>query len=302
MRATGRDLALVGGFVLVAGTILVAALLWIAGAHVFERVDRYTVLFQRSVSGLAPGAMVDFQGVAVGRVADIRLTGDVPPQVAVLIDVHPGTPVQGDTTAALTGSLVTGIKLIQLQGGTAEAGRLPPGSTIPGDARSLEQFRDRAEEIATRALSILQRLDEQVFTPANNEKLSRFVVDLGSVAENLGAISTGFREEETGRSLGKLIKQVQKAVVRIDDLLADVDDAKGEVLGQLTGAVRNADEAVREVRGLVLTLREQLTATGGSLATLLADLAVVTQRLEETVDLIQSDPSLLLRGREVERR
>jgi len=302
MRATGRDLALVGGFVLVAGTILVAALLWIAGAHVFERVDRYTVLFQRSVSGLAPGAMVDFQGVAVGRVADIRLTGDVPPQVAVLIDVRPGTPVQSDTTAALTGSLVTGIKLIQLQGGTAEAGRLPPGSTIPGDARSLEQFRDRAEEIATRALSILQRLDAQVFTPANNDKLSRFVVDLGSVAENLGAITTGFREEETGRSLGKLIKQVQKAVVRIDDLLADVDDAKGEVLGQLTGAVRNADEAVREVRGLVLTLREQLTATGGSLATLLADLAVVTQRLEETVDLIQSDPSLLLRGREVERR
>lgn len=302
MRATKRDLALVGGFVLASAAVLAAALLWIAGARLFRSVDRYTVRFQRSVSGLAPGAAVDFQGVVVGRVADIRLTGDVPPEVAVLIEVRPGTPIQRDTSAVLVGSLVTGIKLIQLQGGTVAAGRLPPGGTIAGDARSLEQFRDRAEEIASRALAILQRLDEQVFTPSNNEKLSTFVGDLGTVAENLQAITTGFREEDTGRSLGKLIKQVHKAALRVDALIADLQGAQGDLLGQLATAARNANDTVREVRGLVQSLREQLTATGGSLATLLADLAVVTQRLEETVDLIQSDPSLLLRGRDVEPR
>lgn len=301
MRPTRRDLVQVGAFVLVAGAALTGILLWIAGARLFQRVDRYVVVFHRAVSGLAPGATVDFQGVGVGRVADIKLTDDVPPSVAVVIEVRPGTPVQRDTTASLVGSLVTGIKLIQLQGGTAAAGPLPPGSTIDGDARSLEQFRDRAEEIADRALSILQRLDDQVFTPQNNERLGRFVADLGSVAQDLRAITTGFREEETGRSFGQLVKQMQKAVQRIDDLLADVDDSKDEVLGQLTTAVRNVDETVREVRSLVQDLRAQLTTTGGSLGSLLADLAIVMQRMEETVDLIQSDPSLLLRGREVER-
>ena len=126
MKHTGRNLVLVGVFVVTTSVILVGALLWLAGANVFRRVDRYYVMFDRSVSGLAPGGTVEFQGVTVGRVQEIRLTDTIPPKVAVAIDVDPGTPVRKDSRADLLGSVVTGIKFIALAGGTEIASMLKP--------------------------------------------------------------------------------------------------------------------------------------------------------------------------------
>jgi phospholipid/cholesterol/gamma-HCH transport system substrate-binding protein len=297
VRRTRRDLVVVGAFVVAGVSVLVGALLWIAGARIFEPRNVYRVVFARSVSGLAPGAVVEFQGVAVGRVRDLQLTADVPPRVEAVLDVRPGTPIRADTHAALVGSLVTGIKFIQLQGGSEESPPLPPGSLIHGDVASLEQFRDRAELIADRMLSILERLDTQVFTDANASKLSRFVNDMASITDQLRAAVDAFREQGTGPQLAQLVTQVRNVAARLDAVLAALQGRKEELLGGLASTVQHTDEAVQEVRKLTQALNTQLASTGGSVGTLLGDLAVLTQRLQETVDLIQTDPSLLLRGR-----
>ncbi len=299
MRRSRGDLILVGVFVLVAGTVLVGALLWIAGANIFRDTDRYTVLFDRSVSGLSPGATVEFQGVSVGRVADLTLTEDIPPRVAVVLEVRPGTPLRKDTGAALVGSLVTGIKFIQLQGGSDQAPLLPPESWIQGDVASLEQFRDRAVEIVDRALNILQRLDQQVFNEGNNAKLSQFVNDLTAVTSSLRSGLEVFQEQGTTTTLADLVKQVSGVAQRLDTILADLQGSKDELIGGVTVTVKRVDETVIAIRDLVKTLNAQLSSTGGSIGTVLGDLNTVTQRLEETVDEIRGDPSLLLRGRTV---
>jgi len=297
MRRTRRDVVVVGAFVVAGVGVLAGAVLWIAGARVFQPRDAYRVVFAHSVSGLAVGAVVEFQGVAVGRVRDLQLTGDVPPRVEALLDVRPGTPIRQDTRAALVGSLVTGIKFIQLQGGSEQSPRLPPGSLIEGDVASLEQFRDRAELIADRLLSILQRLDTQVFTEANAAKLSQFVGDMASITDQLRAAVDEFHQQGTGAELAQLVKQVSGVATRLDAVLAALQGRKEELLGGLSTTVQHTDEAVQEVRKLTQSLNAQLASTGGSVGTLLGDLAVLTQRLQETVDLIQADPSLLLRGR-----
>jgi phospholipid/cholesterol/gamma-HCH transport system substrate-binding protein len=299
VRRSRGDLILVGVFVLVAGTVLVGALLWIAGANIFRDKDEYTVLFDRSVSGLSPGATVEFQGVSVGRVSDLTLTEDIPPRVAVVLEVRPGTPLRKDTRAALVGSLVTGIKFIQLQGGSEESPLLPPESWIQGDVASLEQFRDRAVEIVDRALNILQRLDQQVFNEGNNAKLSQFVNDLTAVTSSLRAGLEVFQEKGTTTTLADLVKQVSGVAQRLDTILSDLQGSKDQLIGGVTVTVKRVDETVIAIRDLVKTLNAQLSSTGGSIGTVLGDLNTVTQRLEETVDEIRGDPSLLLRGRTV---
>lgn len=290
-----RDLMLVGVFVLVSGTVLIGSLLWLAGARVFRPVDTYEVVFDRSVSGLTPGASVEFQGVSIGRVQDLRLTDDIPPRVSVVIDVDPGTPVQRDTHAALLGSIVTGIKFIALQGGTAEAGRLEAGGTIPGDVTSFEELGDQAAEIGTRVLSILENLDEQVFTTENNAKLSEFVTDVASLADTLRSTIEPFREQESGARLAEAVQDVGSAADNIDELVAELREAR--VVAKTDAALEAMRATVVEMHELVRTVRQELGATGGALATLIADLASATERLEETLSLIQVDPSMLIRGR-----
>jgi phospholipid/cholesterol/gamma-HCH transport system substrate-binding protein len=302
MKRTRREAVRVGIFVVVAGTLLVGALLWIAGSRFFRPVATYMVLFEKSVSGLNAGANVEYQGVVVGRVRDVQLTSDIPPKVAVIIDLNPGTPVRTDTIAALLGSLVTGIKFIQLQGGTEAAGPLSPGGYIWGDVTSIEQFRDQLGEIADRALRILRRFDEEVFTPEISAQVTAFVENLSGVAKSLNSTLQTFGAEETGRDISQLVRDLSTATDNLNKVLSDFYSRRDSLYGGVETTLRHLDEVVTQTRDLVKTATQQVGGTSTSIGSLLGDLGTATSRLQETLDVIRSDPSLLLRGREVKPR
>ena len=302
MKRTREDAIRVGIFVLVAGLLLAGGLLWIAGSRFFRPVATYTVLFEKSVSGLNAGANVEYQGVVVGRVRDIQLTRDIPPKVAVIIDIKPDTPVRTDTIAALLGSLVTGIKFIQLQGGSEAGGPLASGGYIYGDVTSLEQFRDQLAEIADRALNILRRMDEEVFTPEISGQVQSFVANLSGVAKTLNATLEALHAENTGRDFAELVRAMSQAVTKLDAVISDFYARRGTIYGGVETTLKHIDEVVTQTRELMKTANQQVSGTSGSVGTLLNDLGVATNRLQETLDVIRSDPSLLIRGREVKPR
>ncbi len=297
---TRRDALQVGLFVLVAGAILIGGLLWIAGSRIFRKVDTYTVLFTDSVSGLAPSASVEYQGVVVGRVRTIDLTNDLPPKVAVIVDVEPGTPVRTDTVAALLGSFVTGIKFIQFQGGTGDL--LPVGGTIRGDVTSIEQFRNQLSEIAERASKIMHTLDERVFTDENSAKVTAFVSDLQNIAQTLNHTMTTFQAEDTGKQFATLVRDLSQTAEKVNRLVDDVYGRRESIFGGLEQTLRHLDETVTAMHALVTTAQTQISGAGGSLGSLVGDLNTTTDRLQETIDVIRSDPSVLLWGRTVPER
>jgi len=297
---TRRSTFRVGVFVLAAGALLLSSLLWIAGAHIFRPVDTYTVLFTDSVSGLNRSANVEYQGVVVGRVRDITLTRDLPPKVAVIIDVEPGTPVRTDTIAALLGSLVTGIQYIQFQGGTGDL--VKPGGTIRGDVTSLAQFRDQLGDIADRAGKIMRKLDEQVFTEENSTKVTAFVSDLQGVAQSLNTTMATFRTEETGKQVAELVRQLSTTTDNLNRLITDIYGRRDTIFGGVEATLRHLDETVTATRDLVQATQSQMSGTGGSLGSLVGKLNATTSRLQETLDVIRSDPSVLLWGRKIPER
>ena len=297
---TRRDTMRVGIFVLVAGTLLIGGILWIAGARIFRPVDTYTILFTDSVSGLNRSANVEYQGVVVGRVRDIYLTRDLPPKVAVIVDVEPGTPVRTDTVAVMLGSLVTGIQYIQFQGGTGDL--LPPGGTIRGDVTSLAQFRNQLSDIADRASRVMKTLEEQVFTADNSAKVTAFVSDLHGVAESLNTTMATFRAEDTGKQLAQLVRDLTTTTQNLNRLIADMYGRRETIFGGVETTLRHLDETVTATRALVQTTQSQISGTGGSLGSLMADLNATTTRLQETLDIIRSDPSVLFWGRKVPAR
>jgi phospholipid/cholesterol/gamma-HCH transport system substrate-binding protein len=302
MKRTRGDLIRVGLFVAVAGTILAASLLWLAGAHLFRDVATYGVLFARSVSGLNAGSNVEYQGVVVGRVRDIRLTADLPPKVEVVVDLDPGTPIRQDTVAVLVGSLVTGIKFIQLEGGTAQSPPLPPGGTIPGEAPSLEEFRYRLSDITDRVSDLLTRLQENVFTPENNTKLNAFIDDLASVAATLNRSMEAFRAQETGKELAALVPRLSKLADNANAVLVDFQSRRGSIYGSIDRSLANLEASTKGADHLVGRLDRQLADTGAAFDRLLGELTVAANRLQETLDVIRSDPAVILWGRSVPER
>lgn len=80
----------VGLFFAVAVALLLGSLFFFGAKDLFRQTERFVVYFEGSITGLKVGAPVTFQGVQVGRVADIRLSmsGDSDTIIIpVLIDI-----------------------------------------------------------------------------------------------------------------------------------------------------------------------------------------------------------------------
>lgn len=120
---TDKNYFIVGLFII--GFSLAAALfaVWLVGAGHRDDVV-YRVHFAESVSGLAVGDAVKFHGVDVGTVKVIALDPTDPRLVQVDIGLHKEVPVKTDTKASLKLKGITGVVLIELDGGSPDASTL----------------------------------------------------------------------------------------------------------------------------------------------------------------------------------
>src|SRR4051794_26126837 len=62
---------------------------------------RYEVRFESSVSGLLLGSAVQFNGIRVGEVTDLKLDPHEPRRVIAIISVNSTAPVRADTRVDL---------------------------------------------------------------------------------------------------------------------------------------------------------------------------------------------------------
>ena len=126
---------IVGGFVLAAIALLVAAALVFGSFTFFETTRRFVVFFEGSVDGLTAGSPVLFRGVPLGKVVDVGIRYDPKDssfEIPVIIEIRPGviarfSPTvspnaelmkelidQGLRARLESASLVTGQQVVQL--------------------------------------------------------------------------------------------------------------------------------------------------------------------------------------------
>ncbi len=84
---------LIGGFVVGAIALLVAGLLLFGSGDLFKKKKQFVLFFSDSVSGLSVGAPVDFRGVKIGTVTDIKVVmdkKDLSLKIPVFVEIDPG--------------------------------------------------------------------------------------------------------------------------------------------------------------------------------------------------------------------
>src|SRR5215472_4658683 len=103
-------------------TILLIAMIvfifWLANFALSAKYDTYQVVFHGSVSGLTRGGDVQFNGIKVGEVSDIKLDAQDPNLVITTVRLRSDTPVRQDSSAPLEPQGITGVNYIQITAGT----------------------------------------------------------------------------------------------------------------------------------------------------------------------------------------
>src|ERR1700749_1889210 len=118
---TKANYVAVGAFVLACVIGLVVSVLWIAGAQYSQEYAYYQTYFQGPVTGLGKGTVTRYNGIDVGRIADLEFDPTDPQKVVVTLEVRPGLNIREDSEASIESQGLTGGSYVELSGGTAKS-------------------------------------------------------------------------------------------------------------------------------------------------------------------------------------
>ncbi len=294
---TRSNHVLVGGVVLILLAVLALFMVWISrfGA---EGKREYDILFKQSVDGLAKGSAVNFSGVPIGQVKDIKLDAKSPEFVRVRVSVDDKTPILLGTTASIQGSF-TGPSTVQLDG--AQAGRplidcsnsaCPLGvPLIPARAGGLGALLSNAPQLLERLTTLTERL-AALLSDRNQASIAGILANTNKLSKALSD-----RGPEIAATLAETRISIQKAGVaaqQIGDLAATTNgllanDVKPAV-GNLNKAVASAQKSMDTLDAAIGDARPGLQnfskQTIPELGQLIHDLRQMSQSLSSVADKI----------------
>jgi phospholipid/cholesterol/gamma-HCH transport system substrate-binding protein len=173
---TRASYVLVGAFVLLMVTAASLFVVWLGHYQREESFAFYDTYFSESVAGLQKGGAVRYQGVQVGRVADITIDPANIERVKVRIVVERGTPIHEGSTATLELQGITGLVFVQIKGGPNSAPMLPerskePIPVIPSRPSLASRILEGAPNLVGQATDLLHQMQE-IFSPENRQALT----------------------------------------------------------------------------------------------------------------------------------
>ncbi len=274
-----------GIFILASSLLLIILIGYFAAQSIFERKEHYHVAYTNvSVSGLEVGSPVKFLGINVGSIADIELSPLDFNTVVITLALQEGTPIKEDAVADIVSMGITGLRTIEIRGGTEEADFLEPGDYIPAGSSFAEDITGKAEDIYLKFEEVLNNL--QLFTHPDNmssftrvaEDISDFSVRAGTTVELLEQVIDENRDDlrqsiaAVNRFSGELDKTAEEmfmAVARFNEIM------QGDTLSEVLANFRDLSVTLKETN--LNELIEQLAATT-------AETQVLLRRAGEDID------------------
>lgn len=249
---TRRQKIRLGIFAVSTVVLAVAVLVIFAGVRFWEREETYVVDIAGSVLGLDAGSDVLLNGVRVGSIDGLAIAPDDIGKVRITLKVKAGTPVKRDTRAVLVMRGITGLKIIDLRGGTGAAPALRPGSAIPAERSEMDRLVARADQIADRTLEVLDSAERALDSAARvGGELEAMVAENRQLVRGALASVGGAARSASRLMDGQLKEMVASASALVGDMNGVVKQNQGQLkaaLADLRRASGNFKELSRELR------------------------------------------------------
>jgi paraquat-inducible protein B len=320
---------LIGAFVLGAIALLVAGVTIVGGTRWFGDGRTWIAYFPGSVKGLRIGAPVDFRGVMIGEVTDIRLRYDAESgamQIPVTMELQPERMAivgeargiedraeldrlieRGLRAQLQLQSFVTGLLFVQLDFFPSTPVRLvgaaggPP--EVPTIASTLEQLEQTVGEITPQVPALLRTLNTlltQVSTGLGGAEsdFEQILTDLSSFSASLNRASPALdRLVEDGAAA---VSAIRAAATTADVILSDNRAAIDTTLAELRTTVGAVRRMADQVNNLVAENREGLrdfTSDGlYEISGLAQDAQRMVEQITRVAEELERDPARFFFG------
>ncbi len=305
-------------FLIIAGAVFLLFFTVLVGGKFLKKMDTYYIIYRDvSITGLEPGAQVKLNGVPVGRVTGLSV--ESAEAVRVRIEVNPGAPIKTDTRAILNFLGVTGLKYVELTGGTERSAPVPPEGVISAGASILDTLSGQADIILTKIEMAINNINHMT-GPRTTEALHDALTSFAGVSAQLDTLFQFTRPDlvkaistmdSTSEQLYATSKKADAVVTQVDDILRSNDFQRTITnTRQITDTMRTQIDSMRiveisrDIRTLLANTNQMVTHYDllvlrgrDDILKTLRNMEEAVDNLREATDIIRENPSALIRGR-----
>lgn len=304
---TRANHVLIGLFTLTVLALLVGFALWAAKFASDSSWNQYDVVFSEAVTGLGIGGAVQFNGIKVGEVRELRIDPKDPTKVLVRIRIKADTPIKVDTEAKLAFVGLTGITQIQLRSLNPGSKPLAPTESNPfprivAKESALSKLFNTTDDISTTATNVMLRLNE-TFSDKNIKHISQTLENLDKLSSTLASerrdIALIIRDaraavaklDSTLKSTDSIARKLDQGVVdQLPDLIAKLD----KTLVQYEALGRNANRLIDDNEDAINNFSQQGLAQVGPA---IAELRTLLKQLRQIAAELEQRPNALISGK-----
>jgi phospholipid/cholesterol/gamma-HCH transport system substrate-binding protein len=303
----------VGTFVIVILFAAVGAVLWLGHVEFGQELKTYYIFFRGSVAGLTRGSAVQYNGIPVGRVTDIRVDRDNLSQIQVTVEINTNlVEIKTDVRAFLDTNILSGVSTVQIRGGTQRAAVLEPNpghhvAIIRAEQNELEALRASLPELMRDLREVSHNLNS-LLDDRNRQAVADTLQNLRTLSEDLAD-----HGKDVGVLLGNansVLGNANSTLLAATSFIHDVDHsytARGGLKDQASQTLKDYDRVATTLndtaRNLQAILVENRPALRNFIQTTLPgvdDLVNSAQQLADSANQfvvqLQRDPTRLLFG------
>jgi phospholipid/cholesterol/gamma-HCH transport system substrate-binding protein len=304
---TRANHVLIGLFTLITAALLIGFALWAAKFASESNWNEYDVVFSEAVTGLGIGGTVQFNGITVGEVRNLKIDPTDPNKVLVRVRIKADTPIKVDTEARLAFVGLTGITQIQLKSLNASSAALVPSESNPtprivAKESAFSKLFSSTDDITTTATNVMLRLN-QAFSDENINSLS-------STLKNLEKISGTVASEK--QDIGLIIRDTRAAIAKLDSTLSSTDSIARKLdeglADQLPELIIKLDRTLVQYEALAKNANRVIDANGDAIDNFsqqglaqvgpaIAELRTLLAQLRRVAAQIEERPNALVTGK-----
>ena len=272
-----------GLFTLGAGALFVALLAFILHNSLDRDRATYFILFRDNVKGMVIGSRVNFQGVPIGVVSDMRFQDG---KTLVELRVDPSrASIQDVTRARMDRLLVTGQVTVELEGYGPGGKPLPAGAMIEPKVDPLHSLTASLPEVVDQAAGVMRRLDavlagaERLLDDDNRARLSSILAHTDAAAQRLA--------DDLVPAATATLADARLALRSADSTAAAFGETARAVEAGVASLVRLEHDAralLQESHGVVAGVRGPALATFAGMRSTLDDLRSLLRQLKLAPD------------------
>ncbi len=292
MDVSKAEKARLGAFLLGSAGLLVTVLFILVGKHLFIKKVPYYTRLAESVSGLELGTPVKQNGVEVGEISGISTdSGDVTKAI-VRFTVSKGTPMKTDMVASMGSYGITGLKYIEITGGSYSSPDIPPGGEVKSELSTWGKLTVRADSIALKVDHLLGNIIGITETQ-NKEHIDRLIKSSADLSAGMDTLTRDIISIRPGKRLDGILAQLEAAS---KDMKGKIHDAEiDQTIHEYRKAAEGITGVAQKLDVTVMRVQEDLSQSMSNMKETMKNMNTFSRQIKE-------NPSVLLRGEDKQER